>query len=251
MSAIIPKITIVPHCWAAVQPHYATMLRAQLSSIVKFKPEVDVKVVVVCCLEDEETLKVINDLISDYTSLKMSFQPLFLEKEELWRRSIGRNRVALNDVDSDVIWFADCDYLFMEGALDHVLNSWFEAGKPTLMWPRGYMANMEKEEIDQFIEESKDRRGRILPDVTHFGWKSNDRAIGGLQIVSGEYCRKNGYINSGRWTKVKDNIASFANTTCDIKFRRKVMKTETYHALDKIPGLYRMRHTEVAFTRGG
>jgi hypothetical protein len=244
MSAITPKITIVPHCWAAVQPHYATMLRAQLSSIVKFKPEVDVKVVVCCCLEDVETMTVIGDFLP---LLKLS--PLLLEKEELWRRSIGRNRVALGDVDSHVIWFADCDYLFMQGALDNVAYSWFGLGNPTMMWPRGYMANMEKAEIDKFIEESKGKRGLILPDVTHFGWKSNDRAIGGLQIVSGEYCRKHGYINSGKWIRPPAG-SSFANTTCDIKFRNKVKKAGPCLPLDKVPGLCRMRHTEVAFVRG-
>lgn len=235
------KITIATHCWAVKHPIYATMLRAQLTSFLKNRPEYCSKIVVAADLEDTETIKVINDFIP---LLHDSLVVQFLQPGELWRRCIARNLVTRSDTDSSLIWFIDCDYIFLRGCLDIVMESWIEMNRPDLIWPSSYSAREEKD--DTYLLENAGKRGELDVNFPTTWQMRCSRAIGGVQIVSGEFARIHGYIPNH--TKYQTPPGRpFPDTKDDAVFRRELLKIGRGEPLGTLPSLYRIRHTEVGY----
>src|SRR5688500_11228743 len=135
----MPGIKIVTHCFAELNQQYATMLRVQISSVIVNPPSVPTIIEVYCAADDVNTQAVLDDFL-DSPILNV----VELERERLWRRSIGRDQATRTDVDSDLIWFADCDYLFGPETLDHTFSSWKSLGKPEFVWPRAYLCSPNK-----------------------------------------------------------------------------------------------------------
>ena len=218
------------------------MLRCQLTSLLYFRPQCELRVFVPFDLSDTKIVEVINDFIPRIVTLVA----VPLEREQMWRRSIARNIAAKNDVDSDLIWFTDCDYLFGEGCLDAALDQWKIIKKPEMMFPRSYKSNHNKSIVDEFITIIKDFREPILPPLHEFEHTDNRRAIGGLQIVSGEYVRNKGYLNREKWQTPPD--VPFPEFYDDVVFRDDIINAKRrIESILFLPNLYRMRHTEIGY----
>lgn len=251
----MPRITIVTHCWAVQKPHYAAMLHAQLSSIrltQKFGGTVSVDAIVVCDANDAATERV----LSLYQMADSCVLPLrYPEAKFLWRRAIGRHRTTtLASQHADLLWFTDCDYLFFPPCFDFVYAEWERQGRPAMIWPRGYIANQDRREIDQFCAEIKDCADAIkLPAVRLEGgapapnWSFTPckRAIGGLQCVSGAFAKEHGYLPNSKWQNPPDR--PFPDFIDDVKFRKYVAEKGRIVDVPEFPGFFRMRHTEVGY----
>ena len=235
------SIEIVTHCWAKNVPQYATFLRAQLSSIIAYEPCVEHSVTV-CYSEDDPFT---TGVVLEYQH-RMNLKKMPMENNRLWRRCIGRNAAAM-DSKHDVIWFTDCDYLFGRWCLESVVGSWHANQKPDLMWPEIYLANNDKTRIDEFSKVNEKSTGDILPCLDGWVYKRFDRAIGGVQIVSGKYARQHGYLHkSKRWHRPAET--PFPDFRDDVVFRETLLKQGRAVPIQP-PNLFRMRHTEVGYAQ--
>ena len=76
-------------------------------------------------------------------------------------------------------------------------------------------------------------------DKNEFDSRKENRAIGGIQIVKGDWCRENGYLKGTRWMTPVGVTKGFLSCKCDVPFRKTVGRSE---AVD-IPDVYRVRHS--------
>jgi len=242
------KITIATHCWAKKLPQYAVFLRAQLSSLVLHHPRyTEVSHITICEASDTDTINVLSDFAQYDTPIQLS--AIVLKPQQVWRRAIGRNLVAERDVDSDLIWYTDCDYLFGDGCIDMLFEKWEERDRPEMLWPKWFLVNETKEPIDQFWKDSVGHRGMIMPDISNFILQKCPRAIGGVQIVRGDWLRERGFLPNTKWQDAPDE--PFPDCRDDVAFREWLRKVGgRYRWTEPLTGLYRMRHTEVGYGVG-
>ncbi len=85
-----PSLELVSHCWS-----YLHLLECQLGSLVASPPaEVEVTMTVYFCREDERTTRLLELAEAERVpNLRWSWRAL--PREQLYRRSIGRNHAAL------------------------------------------------------------------------------------------------------------------------------------------------------------
>jgi len=123
------KIEIVSHCW-----NYSHLLARQLSSLVLFPPtRADVTMTVFYSEEDEATVRLLKTF-GTREAPGVTWNWNALPKEQLFRRSIGRNKAALQ-TDADWVWFTDCDLMFRDDCLD-VLVEQLQGRRDVLVYPR-------------------------------------------------------------------------------------------------------------------
>ena len=85
----------------------------------------------------------------------------------------------------------------------------------------------------------------MIPDLDDFIVKQYRRAIGGVQIVRGDYCREFGYLDGYRkW--MMGSKEPFSDFRDDVKFRKDILNKGSGKGID-IPELYRIRHTEITY----
>jgi hypothetical protein len=238
------QVELVVHCWAEKRPVFAHMLTAQLSSLVLWRPKCIVKVTVFCTPGDKLTAKVLAGFRATIEKPPNTVwvRPWHVPPPCLFRRAIGRD-MAGKASTADVVWFADCDYLFTEGpdgkaTLDHLAeHTWTtQAGFPA-------QALIHKTHATGDAEMARVVPGEVWePDLSLFQpWKPPG-AIGGLQIVPGDVARR-GYCTGTKWLN-PTNAADFQDTREDRVYRCSIPGPHT--RLD-LPGLYRLRHTDSAF----
>lgn len=171
-----------------------------------------------------------------------------MDKGALFRRSIGRNYVAKN-TDADLVWHSDVDHFWLQNCLDDlwgVRNGLITNCRPILMWPRTLLVQSSHQDGDELIEK-KAVRGVLLPDITKFAMKRNYRAIGGIQIVDGDFSRKYGYLDgSKKWQSRVDETKPFPNFRDDVHFRNQCAKHGSSMCIE-LGGLYRLRHSKVTY----
>lgn len=241
------SVELVTHAYAEKLPQYAVFLRAQLSSIYLNTME-DVKISVCYTPTDAAVCKVLEDL-SPW--LKENLIQIPLPKKELFRRSIGRNIAALN-CKADIFWATDVDHYFGRRCLSGLMNTWRGLGDnlPTLVWPKVTQIQKTHDLGDRYC---KDYEGVSQPlieiDPSEFTPTQNRKAIGGIQITSGAFARKHGYLNL-QFVKWRQPAASesipFPSFSDDVKFRKVCEQHGECRAID-IQGLYRLRHTETTY----
>jgi hypothetical protein len=106
------ELEIVSHCW-----RYGHFLTYQLSSLVNHRTDkFDITMTVFHVADDEKVTPVL-DYFGRMQVPGVTWNWHALPKEQLFRRSIGRNLAAKNTT-ADWIWFTDADILFHEGCLD-------------------------------------------------------------------------------------------------------------------------------------
>ncbi len=234
------SIQIVTHCYAVKLPIYAKMLTAQISSLILWQPHHEVLLTVCCNQDDALTLKAIDGLGSNPTPM-VKVQAMLLSLPDLFRRAIGRNRAAKQST-ADIVWHCDADYLFARDCIDSICAvefGEFNSVIPKKAWMhRSHYegsAELERVEIGELFE----------PDLSLYQAWHPKEAIGGLQIVRGDFARQ-GYLDGTKWqTPVHDVSEGFQNTAEDRKYRRLELKSNTMKA--DIHGVHRMRHVESSF----
>jgi hypothetical protein len=111
-----------------------------------------------------------------------------------------------------------------------------------MLFPRSAMIH--KSHADGDREIARIVPGELFtPDFSLFEpWKIR-KAIGGLQIVSGDTARAHGYLDGTAWVEPVPNAKNFLNTHCDKKYRSACGGTSPVD----IPNLWRFRHSDSAF----
>lgn len=191
------NLEIVCHCW-----RYGHYLTYQLSSLVNHRTDkLDVTMTVYHAAEDEAVtgvLKFFQDI--DVPGVTWNWQAL--PKEQLFRRSIGRN-MAAKSTTADWIWFTDCDIIFHENCLDTLADE-LQGRDDPLVFPRFGLGTSLLEEDDEIL--TKGREGPAILEiplesfVPYLGERS--KAKGPYQITHGDVARACGYCeNIGLYQK--------------------------------------------------
>jgi len=224
-------VEIVSHCW-----QYSHFLAYQLSSLVNAPPsDTDVIMTVFHCPEDEGTAELL-EYFSQYDIPGVTWNWWPLRRQELFRRSIGRNRAALAS-HADWVWFTDCDVMFLEGCLDS-LSKAVQGSQEALVFPS-------EERVTELLPEDnpmlKPGSGVQLMDIdtSAFTPRYPSRATGPLQITHGDICREVGYCSS--IPLYQEPVEAFAKCHEDRAFRWLLGSQGIPVA---VRGLYRIRHIE-------
>ncbi|WP_113907130.1 glycosyltransferase family 2 protein [Aliidiomarina celeris] len=231
-------IEIVSHCW-----RYAHLHAYQLSSLVTHVPKnVNIVMTVFYAKEDEATSQLLEFFAEQQVeNVRWNFQAL--PPPELFRRAIGRNRVAKN-TSADWVWFADCDLIFGAGCLDGLAES--------LQGKSGYLYFPAQERITPLLSnDSPMLKAAKAPKVVQvnesdFTLRTLERAVGAYQIVHGDLCREMGYC---------DDVAAYQRPTDRWKktFEDRAFRwlIGTHGEPIQVPSVYRIRHIEKGRYHGG
>jgi hypothetical protein len=224
-------LEIVSHCW-----NYAHLLVYQLSSLVNFPPTgMRVTMTVFYAVEDRRTLALLEYFgKQDVPGVTWNWQ--VLQKEQLFRRSIGRNQAALAS-RAHWVWFTDCDLMFRENCLD-VLAEELQGRPDVLVYPRQERVTDLLETGDPILD--SEQSPRIVDiDADRFVISERGRATGPLQITHGDVARACGYCNALEY--YQRPAEAFAKAYEDRAFRW-LLRSDGV-PLD-LPGVYRIRHVE-------
>lgn len=241
-------IEIITHAYAVALPQFAVHLRAQISSLILHSPTVPVKFTVCCTKDDEAVWAVINDLgplriQGDQRRLRAVTMP----PENLFRRAIGRNAAALA-TEADLVWFADCDYVFGVGCLDALWLRYYDPEFPAAMyWPKTVLSHRSHAAGDDYWQQNLNARVTIDIDPNDFAPQQFKKAIGGVQIVPGDFARQHGYLNEQqKWQTSVPTDKPFRDFRDDVRYRKYCAARGGVAGID-LPNLYRLRHSRVTY----
>ena len=204
------SLEIVTHCW-----RYGHFLVYQLSSLVIHRTDkLHVTMTVYHAPDDEPVLRVLR-FFEEIQVSGVSWRWRPLSKEQLFRRSIGRN-LAARATRADWIWFTDADVVFHEGCLDALADR-LQARNDTLVHPRQVMSTALLSEDHAIIREGRNApavREVPLNEFRSYGG-THDRAKGPYQITHGDVARAVGYCETiglyqrpaPRWQKAYEDRA--------------------------------------------
>jgi len=223
-------LQIVSHCW-----QYSHMLNFQLSSLANFPPsDLNVTYTLYHSAQDTDLKK----LIARYDEIEVpnvTWHWVEVPNNQLFRRAIGRNQVALN-TEADWVWFSDCDLIFHENCLDSLAVA-LENRQQRMVFPR-------QEGITELLESThpmlnQTNNVRIDIDTTLFKTNEIQKAKGAFQIVHGDVLRACGYCKDIKL--YQQPMEHWSKTYEDSMFRR--MIDSEGEPVD-VKGLYRIRHIE-------
>lgn len=248
-----PSVSVVSHCWAVRLPHYASLLRYHLSSFL-LHPPVRCRVIPVVCHDpnDELTVGTLR-----FFADRMPLAAIPLPPELLGRRSIGRNKAALF-TEADRVWFSDVDQVFGDGLLDGLVDmEWpstrdgdLPCGERVTRWasmifPRTIQIHRDHQTGDEYARRVIGPPGIVDIDKSDFIDKLYHRAIGGVQIVRGDFANDHGYLrDEERWQRPTNT--PFADFRDDIAYRKSCLKHGPIIPVD-LPGLFRLRHSTTSY----
>ena len=242
-------IEIVSHCW-----QYAHLLAYQLSSLVNFPPaRAHVRMTVFFAPEDTRTRAML-DFFGGITVPGVTWNWQSLPRPELFRRAIGRNRIARSTA-ADWVWFTDCDIVFHRDCID-TLSSQLQGRQDLLCYPKFERITPMLTEDDPVLAAERDRPRVVDIDTSQFTLAENPpKAKGAYHIVHGDAARQCGYCEQvGLYQRP---VSSWAKTYEDSAFRWLLGTDGT--GLD-VPGVHRIRHVHkgrygdskaAAMVRGG
>lgn len=224
-------IEIVSHCW-----NYAHLLAYQLSSLVLHAPtKLNVRMTVFYCPEDEATVRLLRFFEGkEPPGVTWNWRPL--ERPQLLRRAIGRNRAALATT-ADWVWFTDCDVLFHRDCLDSLAQQ-LQGRSDLLLYPKTEYCTHMLAESDPMLQRGGAPGLREI-DPSRFSPLSHDKATGPLQITHGDIARQTGYCNA---IGVYQQPALRWRKTYEDRAFRWLLRTQG-NPID-IPGLHRIKHVE-------
>jgi hypothetical protein len=237
-------IEIVTHAYAEVLPHYAACLNYQLSSLWLHPPkECQVEVTVCYCTTDQKTKRVLDwfyglSPVVDGVSLNY----LAYDRQHLGRRCIGRNDAAL-ETAADIVWFTDVDHVFRDGVLDSLANYVWD-NQTKMVYPQTIQIHRDHATGDQALAKAV-KPGLIDIDPVEFVNKQYNRAIGGIQIVDGDFARCHGYLDQNARYQ-RPTSTPFGDFKDDVSFRHFCEISGDVLAVD-LPGVYRLRHSTTSY----
>lgn len=204
------SVEIVSHCW-----RYAHFLNYQLSSLVLYPiGDLDITMTVFHAEEDEEVQAVL-EYFGAIEVQNVRWNWWTLPREELFRRSIGRN-LAAKATSADWVWFTDCDIVFHRGCLDG-LASELQGRDDVLVFPRIGLGTPLYEEDAEVLRKGREGPAILeipLDELQPYGGP-RDKAKGPYQIVHGDVARACGYCEdidyyqrpAERWQKAYEDRA--------------------------------------------
>lgn len=222
------SLEIVSHCW-----RYSHLLEYQLGSLIAHPPcEVDVVLTVYFSREDERTLRLL-ELASRTRVPGVRWNWRALPKEQLFRRSIGRNHAALATT-ADWIWFTDCDVVFGEGCLDALARA-LQGRVDPLVFP--CQENLTTLLDDETVAGGAEPALRTPSGAIAFATTPVAKAKGPLQITHGDVARAMGYCR--HIAAYQREEPSFRKCYEDTAFR---WLLGTHGVPVDAPGVSRIRH---------
>lgn len=240
-------IEIVTHAYAGDLPQYAAFLRVQLTSLNCWKPKTDVKICV-CHAEGDEAVIRVLDYFKHSMGGRLTAWPM--PKGGLFRRSIGRNFFAKSTM-ADLVWFADVDHYWEKGCLDSLWELYNRNPLPPLVWPKMVLVPSNHADSDAFWKDILNDTSWAVPVAQDMDWepKTYHKAIGGVQIVNGDFCRHYGYLDGQKkWQQPTDGTKPFPNFRDDVKFRKFCEANGGSRAID-LPGVRRLRHSATTYKK--
>ena len=225
-------IEIVSHCW-----RYSRLLSYQLDSLIRH-PIDNARVVMTVFYSAEDTST--SDLLSLAASRSVSnveWNWQALPKEQLFRRSIGRNVAALNS-SADWIWFTDCDQTFQSGCIDN-LNEALQGRTDALVYPEIEFRTQAYGKEDLINQNTLEKAELLQAPMDRFQPYPVKRATGPLQITHGDVARHNGYCADVPF--YQQPATQFQKATEDRVFR---WLLGTQGEPVSIDGVYRIQHVE-------
>lgn len=230
-------VELVSHCYCPPGlDQYAQQLRVQAASLIHNKPQLcDVRLTICYTQHDEATAQVIDELMTWNWPYTVELGLLLLDRSMLFRRAIGRNLRA-KDTDADIIWMTDVDYFFGAQCFNDLVRVWEQQ---PLSMPAHILIHRDHETGD--VELARMRK-QSLPeaDLSLFVERKQKICIGGVQIISGEWARRHGYLDGTRWVQPVGEEAGFRSCRCDKAFRS---HNELSAVRLPIRGVHRLRHT--------
>ncbi len=231
-------IEIITHCY-----QYSRVLTYQLSSLLLDYPRTcRVIATVFYAREDEPTIYVLGYFRHVFNTEKwesrVSIRAWPLPKTDLFQRAIGRNKAALG-TPADIVWFTDADYLFRDGCLDRLaaLDCFDDADASPLWFPAETFFNHDHANGDEYA--------RRAAELGVYDIKPEDfiphrpgRAIGGVQIVSGDTAREFGYCPNHAKSQRPTASDEFLRCHSDRVYRKSLGSNG---APIDLPGVYRIR----------
>lgn len=236
------SIEIVSHCWGGDLPIYPHLLRAQGLSLLHHSLHRCEVTWTICFHEsDYSVVGVIDELADVLTSRNVMLRQIVLSKGSLFERAIGRNEAAITSRE-DCVWFCDCDYLFSGNCLDSAIEA--TALYPdTIVYPSTVLVTSH-DDGDLIISQMQDKQALTSGDLSRFFLRPETKAIGGIQIVSGDLARSRGYLNKTKWMRPRqDTSRGKFSTASDVRFRSCIGKTGGM----LIPGVHRIRHSRRSY----
>jgi len=224
-------IEIVSHCW-----QYGHLLAYQLSSLVNFPPtKARVRMTVFHALEDARTRAML-EFFGAIAAPGVTWNWQALPPPELFRRAIGRNRIA-RSTQAHWVWFTDCDIVFHRDCIDG-LASELQGRQDLLAYPKFERITPMLTEDDPVLAAERDRPRVVDIDTSQFELAANPpKAKGAYHIVHGDAARRCGYCE--QVAVYQRPAARWAKTYEDSAFRW-LLGTDGV-GLD-VPGVHRIRH---------
>lgn len=235
-------IEIVTHCYAEQLHHYAGCLCYHLSSLFLHRStQTRVRATVCYVGRDEYTGRVLSlfDGRVDIKRIDMG------DPSWLGRRSIGRNQAAKQS-EADLVWFCDVDHVIGPGLLDSMaglVGRW--PSNRSMAWPKQVMIHQDHSTGDRAIRMVSDVPRLVTINPKEFVPRMYRRAIGGVQIVLGDFARRWGYVP--HVLKYQQPVTKpFGNFRDDIAYREFCQQHGGIQSVE-LPGVYRIRHSETSY----
>lgn len=238
------SITVVTHAWAGKFPQYAAFLKYQIDSLTRCCEECPtnpIDLVICYCVDDDLVTGVVrNCMLAGVTEMHWTTIPLPLA--ELGRRCIGRNKAAKTS-QADFVFFTDVDHLFTPECFRQISWKFDEAGPNTVMiFPKEIKIHR-LHSIGDYVTAHEDLPLDQILASENFIPKRYNRAIGGVQIVRGDFARKYGYLADSGWEPTSTPFGDFAD---DIAFRRQCLGHGPIVPVE-LDGIYRLRHSRTTY----
>ncbi len=231
---------IVTHAYAVRFPQYAAFLRYQLASLEACP---GLTVAVCHCAEDEAVSSVVRWFTR---KSRLAILQFLLPVEQLGRRAIGRNQAALSSKE-DFVFFTDVDHVFDPEVFAAIPNRFAQCGA-VMIFPKQIMIHQDHAAGDaaaQSAVQSSEMRPAI--DKSQFIPKHYGKAIGGVQIVRGEFARKYGYLaDDPKWQAPRTDGKPFGDFRDDVVYRGFCLQYGEIKGVD-LPGIWRLRHSTTSY----
>jgi len=224
-------IDLIVHCF-----RFSRVLNYQLSSLVHYSAwPAEVSITIFYDPDDQPTTDVINHFRPDVTIAAWA-----LPRRQLLRREIGRN-LAAHQTAADVVWFADADYYFGDGCLSALAGTPLADGM--IHFPRKQQISKTHKLGDIYALRAKSP-GLYDVNPADFQTERIRKAIGGLQIVTGDTARKHGYCDGCKVQAEVDPANGWVTTLGDRVYRGESGLNCGKGTPIDLPNLYRIRQSQ-------
>ncbi len=221
-------IEIITHCW-----RFSRVLNYELSSLFSHATD-GVTATIFYAKDDQPTVDVL-----DFFRDKVNLNAWPLPRPKLLRRAIGRHLAARNS-EADIVWFCDADYYFGPECLG--VLSRMDLDDDMIYFPRLQQINTTHALGDEYAL-AADKPGIYSVSQSDFRPETMRKAIGGLQIVTGDTARRLGYCEG---CKVQGKVSGdgWARTRGDQVYRGPDGVGCGLGTSFHLPNLYRIRQSQ-------